>query len=80
MKAVERSAPEPDAIRELLVRGPNWLGDLVMTTPALFRTYTFGEQILLGTILPFPTVQRRSTMSSALKYIVVGAPPDVFSF
>jgi heptosyltransferase-2 len=32
---VQRSAPEPDTIRELLVRGPNWLGDLVMTTPAL---------------------------------------------
>jgi len=32
---VKRSAPEPDTIRELQVRGPNWLGDLVMTTPAL---------------------------------------------
>jgi heptosyltransferase-2 len=35
MTMSDRAAPGPDRIRELLVRGPNWLGDLVMTTPAL---------------------------------------------
>ena len=28
---------EPEAGRRILVRGPNWLGDAVMTTPALLR-------------------------------------------
>jgi len=27
--------PDPDAVREILVRAPNWVGDVVMSTPGL---------------------------------------------
>jgi heptosyltransferase-2 len=34
-RPVESGLLRADPIRELLVRGPNWLGDLIMSTPAL---------------------------------------------
>lgn len=37
MKVVERKRIDPDQIDRILIRGVNWVGDAVMTTPAIAR-------------------------------------------
>ena len=35
MRVVERKVIDPDEIQRILIRGVNWVGDAVMTTPAI---------------------------------------------
>ncbi|MGH7422821.1 MAG: glycosyltransferase family 9 protein, partial [Candidatus Methylomirabilales bacterium] len=35
MRVIERKVVDPAGIRRILIRGVNWVGDAVMTTPAI---------------------------------------------
>ena len=35
MKLAEMNATKPDQIKRIIVRGTNWVGDAMMTVPAL---------------------------------------------
>lgn len=37
MKVIERKAIDPEQVHRILIRGVNWVGDAVMTTPAIAR-------------------------------------------
>ncbi|MFQ5657424.1 MAG: lipopolysaccharide heptosyltransferase II [Candidatus Methylomirabilales bacterium] len=37
MRVIERKAIDPARIQRVLIRGVNWVGDAVMTTPTIFR-------------------------------------------